>query len=74
VAIEVINRGPTPADDVFNVKCRTCHSDIRFLRGDGTLTFDQRDGDFLSIFCPVCGSTITADVKLGKPVPPRPSR
>jgi ribosomal protein S27E len=74
MAIEVVNRGHLPENDVFNVQCHTCKSDIRFLRSDGKLTFDQRDGDFLTIACPVCGNSVTADVKLGKSMPARPSR
>lgn len=58
MTIEVIKRGVLPEDQPYEATCRNCHSQIRFLRSDARLTFDQRDGDFLTVACPVCGKAI----------------
>lgn len=43
MAIEIISRGTLPENDVFDVACRKCGSQLRFLRSDAKLTSDQRD-------------------------------
>jgi RNase P subunit RPR2 len=71
MTIKVIRRGHLPQNDQFDATCRKCHSEIQFLRSDGRFTSDQRDGDFLTVDCPVCGDPIHVDAKKGKPpVPP----
>ncbi|WP_066795092.1 hypothetical protein [Sphingomonas soli] len=74
MAIEVISRGHLPENDQFEASCSNCKSTLRFLRSDGKLTFDQRDGDFLTVACPVCGTSVNVAANKGKPPPPRPSR
>lgn len=54
MAIEIIRRGHLPENDRFEAQCHNCHTQIAFLRSDGKLTFDQRDGDFLTVDCPHC--------------------
>ena len=74
MAIEVITRGHLPENDQFEACCHKCKSDLRFLRGDAKLTFDQRDGDFVTIACPVCQSLVNVASSKGKPPPSRPQR
>ena len=59
MAIEIIERGSLPENDVFDAQCWKCRSKLRFLRSDAKLTSDQRDGDFLTVECPVCGEPVT---------------
>lgn len=58
MAIEIIRRGHLPENDRFEAQCHNCKSYIAFLRSDGKLTFDQRDGDFLTVDCPHCGKSV----------------
>lgn len=74
MAIEVIRRGHLPENDQFEAVCHRCKSQLRFLRSDAKHTSDQRDGDFVTITCPVCQSPVHAQSSSGKPPPPRPSQ
>ena len=58
MAIEVLERGSPPSEKVYETHCNGCHSKLRFKRSDAQFTSDQRDGDFLSIACPVCGRNV----------------
>lgn len=70
MTIEVIRRGHLPENDQFDVQCTHCKSDLRFQRKDGRFTSDQRDGDFLTIDCPVCNHAVHVAADKGKPPPP----
>lgn len=71
MAIEVINRGHLPENDQFEAKCNHCKSDLRFLRSDARFTSDQRDGDFVTVDCPVCSHAVHVASSKGRPsVPP----
>lgn len=56
--MRVIKRGTPPSDRPYLVECRTCKSEIEFLRIEAKFTPDQRDGDYLTIKCPVCHDEI----------------
>lgn len=58
MAIEVIERGNLPEDQPYDATCNHCRSKLRFLRKDAKFTSDQRDGDFLTIACPVCSHPV----------------
>jgi RNase P subunit RPR2 len=69
MAIEVIERGELPEDRPYEATCNRCRSKLRFLRGDAQFTADQRDGDFLTVKCPVCGESVhTSANKPTRPV------
>lgn len=74
MAIEIISRGHLPENDQFEATCHKCKSSLRFLRSDGKLSFDQRDGDFLTVSCPVCGDSVHVNANNGRPaqLPPLP--
>lgn len=63
MAVEIIERGQLPSETVYDATCGNCRTKIRFKRGDAKYFFDQRDGDFLSIACPVCSFVIYKDVR-----------
>jgi hypothetical protein len=54
MAIEIIERGELPGEKQYEASCNLCRSRLKFLRADAKITYDQRDGDFLTITCPVC--------------------
>jgi hypothetical protein len=62
MAIEVVRRGKAPEDVVYKADCYTCKSVLKFKREDGKITYDQRDGDFLTIECPVCEKHVSVDL------------
>jgi ribosomal protein S27E len=57
--VEVVERGELPGSVVYEVQCRNCHSKLRFKRSEAAYVSDQRDGDYLTVQCPVCSSTVT---------------
>ena len=60
--ITVIKRG-VPKDEVpLQVDCRRCESILQFRPVDVERVFDQRDGDFYTFKCPVCGRAVTKAV------------
>jgi len=56
--VEIIKKGTPPAEQEYTATCRNCESVLRFKRGEAKFTGDQRDGDFLTITCPVCGTYV----------------
>lgn len=61
--VEVLKRGESPGNRVYEVTCRVCHSELRFKEFEGEYHRDQRDGDFLSIQCPVCKRPVTVGLR-----------
>lgn len=59
MAIKVIKRGIPPQEKKYNVVCRQCHSELEFVKSDAEYVYDQRDGDYLCLTCPVCRYRIT---------------
>ena len=60
--MKILKRGIPPAEMIYRVKCRQCNSELEFARAEAQLTNDQRDGDYLTVICPVCGGAPTIDV------------
>lgn len=61
--MKIIKQGQLPAERVYQGTCRRCTTEVEFQRGEATYHADQRDGDFLTVRCPVCNDTITVDVE-----------
>ena len=62
---EVLKRGITEDEKVYDATCMKCKSLLRFKRADAEYVSDQRDGDYLKINCPVCRGMVTASVRTG---------
>lgn len=62
--VEIIKRGVPRGEVVHDITCRFCKSELRFKEHEAKIHYDQRDGDYLSITCPVCQNTITKGVHL----------
>lgn len=56
--IKIIQKGQLPALKVYKVTCRYCTSVLEFTQQDGKIHYDQRDGDYIEILCPVCTSIL----------------
>lgn len=62
--MKILKRGNAPTDRPIQAACRNCHSEIEFEIGEASVVSDPRDGDYLSIKCPVCGREITRNVRI----------
>lgn len=56
--MEIIERGTPPEEKVYEGRCMNCKTKVRFKRSEGKVTFDQRDGNFVTVKCPVCRHAI----------------
>ena len=52
--IKIIKQGIDPKDYTYAHKCYECDTIFTFQKTDFETVYDQRDGDFLRIVCPVC--------------------
>jgi hypothetical protein len=69
--MEILHRGTPPSEREFIGGCGNCNTRVKFTQSEGTVSYDQRDGDFISVECPVCQSTIT--VGIGQFIRPNPT-
>ena len=58
-AVKVISKGIPPEEKPIRLICDHCKSELEFLMKEAKIHYDQRDGNFFSIECPVCGFVIT---------------
>jgi RNase P subunit RPR2 len=58
IMMRIVKRGIPKEEILIQAGCRHCDSVIEFSRSEGRITRDQRDGDFVTIICPVCGREI----------------
>lgn len=61
--MEIIKKGKLPSERVFVAVCDHCSTKFRFKQSEGKVTYDQRDGDFISVKCPLCKKTVHKDFK-----------
>jgi len=54
----ILKVGKAPENIVHRGKCTFCRTEVEFERHEGTVTYCQRDGDFVSVRCPTCGKNI----------------
>jgi predicted RNA-binding Zn-ribbon protein involved in translation (DUF1610 family) len=59
--MEIIKRGEIPVH-TYDVTCRHCKTEFRFQKDEAVYHCDPRDGDYLSIRCPVCRHVATKSV------------
>jgi len=60
--MKILERGTKPTDKVYTVRCQHCKTKFEFAQHEGKVIYDQRDGDFISIACPVCKSIVAHSV------------
>ena len=56
--MEILHRGTPPSEREYRGSCTNCKTVIKFKANEAKRHSDQRDGDFLSIGCPICNGTI----------------
>lgn len=60
--MKIIRHGVIPEEVPYQATCRNCHTEFEFLQREGKVTRDQRDGDFVSVHCPVCQTLVSVDL------------
>lgn len=60
--MRIIEQGRLPESQTYEVTCRHCRTRFEFARGEAKHNHDQRDGDYLSIACPLCKYECTTPV------------
>jgi ribosomal protein S27E len=63
--MKIIQRGSDPRAEPIQATCRNCQTVFEFHPLEAKYSSDQRDGDFYSIGCPVCGQTVYKDARRG---------
>lgn len=56
--MKILKEGKRPEATVHRGTCNWCDTEIEFARHEGTVTHDQREGDYVSVDCPVCGHSV----------------
>ena len=59
--MEIIKRGKLPLKE-YEAKCSYCGTEVRFHEKEGKITYDQRDGNFITVLCPICHSRINKNL------------
>jgi RNase P subunit RPR2 len=52
--MRIIKEGKLPEKEIFQITCKNCSTVFEFFREEANVTRDQREGDYLSIACPLC--------------------
>lgn len=60
--MEIIEEGKLPSDKKFQARCPNCKTLFRFLAGEATIMYDQRDGNYFYILCPLRGCNTSVAV------------
>ena len=69
--MEIISEGHLPSKQLYNGQCRNCGTIFTFQREEARLVPDDRDGDYLTVTCPLpgCGqafNTAVAKINVGR--------
>lgn len=56
--MKILQRGLMPGEKTYRTVCRSCMSHIEFEQREAEIVRDQRDGDYVTVKCPVCDKPI----------------
>lgn len=56
--MEILKRGIVPEQIRYVSSCSHCKTEVAFMQCEGKITYDQRDGNFITVECPVCNRDI----------------
>jgi endogenous inhibitor of DNA gyrase (YacG/DUF329 family) len=60
--MKILKKGKRPEDKVYHAECTNCNTEVEFKYSEAKHIFDQRDGDYLTVKCPVCKQFIYTGV------------
>ncbi|MBB0100129.1 hypothetical protein [Ralstonia pickettii] len=52
--MKIIERGTLPGEREWKAKCTHCGTHFEFKQREGNFHSDQRDGNYMTVGCPVC--------------------
>lgn len=60
--MEILFKGIPPSEKDYTGECYYCKTRVRFKAKEGKTTYDQRDGNFITVLCPVCSRPINVNL------------
>lgn len=57
--MEILERGKLPSEKEYICTCRNCKTRFKFKQSEGRIHYDQRDGNHIEVYCPVCLYQVT---------------
>lgn len=60
--MRIIKKGKKPEEKKYRGTCGKCKTVVEFKRSEAKFIPDFRDGDFLTVTCPVCSYNINVNV------------
>lgn len=67
MSIEITKRGSLPGDRKASAECRNCSTQFTFQQSDAAFHSDQRDGDYYSVPCPLCSTSVIVSSAIAFP-------
>lgn len=61
--MKILEKGTPPKERKYVLTCYNCQTKFEFLEKEGKLVCDQRDGNYLSIDCPVCNQPVSTKIQ-----------
>lgn len=58
MTIRIIKEGRLPENDTYRCTCRHCKTVFEFQKKDAKSGYDQRDGSWMTINCPLCSKNV----------------
>lgn len=52
--MKIIKQGKLPEEQIYHSVCNYCKTEFEFAEKEGKVVFEQRDGDYVAIDCPLC--------------------
>jgi RNase P subunit RPR2 len=62
--MKLVRRGVIPEEKIYRTTCNNCKSVYEYKAGEVKRVNDQRDGDYLTFPCEVCGCEVTQSVNV----------
>jgi RNase P subunit RPR2 len=56
--MKIITKGQIPGERIHRATCNHCGTVFEFSQKEATIQSDQRDGDYMTILCPLCNIAV----------------
>ena len=60
--MRIIKQGTIPEAILYVATCSNCGTVFEFTKGEAKFNSCQRDGDWLTIDCPLCKKSVAKDI------------
>ena len=58
--MKIIKKGAISEEKVYRIECNHCKCVFEIMEKEGSIIFDQRDGNYLQYDCPTCSRSCMA--------------